>query len=94
MRLVKQAPIILALCLAVLPADSPAAGEAPPGEAAVHGLDLAAIDRGVDPCVDFYRIEAIDSTRALAAEIARLRASGVDLNVTGPTSVTIPLARP
>ncbi len=55
MRIVSKAVIVAASCLTILGSRPPAAGETPASQAVDHGLDLAAIDRTVDPCADFYR---------------------------------------
>src|SRR5437899_5788406 len=55
MRIVSKAVIVAASCVVVLGSRPPAAGETPTSQTAAHGLDLAAMDRTVDPCADFYR---------------------------------------
>jgi putative endopeptidase len=55
MRIVSRSVIVAASCAFLLGSRPPAAGETPATQAVVHGLDLAAIDKGVDPCADFYR---------------------------------------
>ena len=55
MRIVSKAVIVAASCLFLLGSRPPAAGEAPAFRPVVHGLDLTALDRSVDPCSDFYR---------------------------------------
>src|SRR5262245_28979958 len=57
MRTSIQALVIAVCGLLLLSTGSPsAAGAAPaPAAAAGHGVDLAAMDKSVDPCVDFYQ---------------------------------------
>jgi len=55
MRLLSRTVLILVSSLSLLGVRPPAAGETQPSQAAAHGLDLAALDRSVEPCADFYQ---------------------------------------
>src|SRR3989449_695831 len=55
MRIVNKAVIVAASCVFLLGSRPPSAGETPASGAVVHGLDLTALDRTVDPCSDFYQ---------------------------------------
>ena len=58
MRTSIQALVVAVCGLFLLSGGSSAAGAAPAPAAAAssgHGVDLAAMDKSVDPCVDFYQ---------------------------------------